>query len=125
MQTQQVLDTRPDRKLPTPEEAARKRLAFARCLLPDGVAVQAGGGSVLEHLGCLVDVAGSVGRLVEGEVRLMPRLVQLLRSSEGGSTELRKEVCWTISNITAGTLDQAQVVIDSGAVPPLLEVPSP
>ncbi len=34
--------------------------------------------------------------------------------------DIQKEACWTLSNITAGTISQIQSVIDSGAIPPLL-----
>ncbi len=30
------------------------------------------------------------------------------------------QACWTVSNITAGTKDQIQAVIDSGLIPPLI-----
>merc|ERR1712226_646594 len=33
---------------------------------------------------------------------------------------MRKETCWTISNILAGSHDQIQAVIDAGVIPPLL-----
>ncbi|KAI9225002.1 armadillo-type protein [Blastocladiella britannica] len=35
---------------------------------------------------------------------------------------IRKEACWTISNITAGTADQVQMVIDTGMVPRLIDL---
>ncbi|KAL9180329.1 hypothetical protein ACHAXT_008299 [Thalassiosira profunda] len=36
--------------------------------------------------------------------------------------EIQKEACWTLSNIAAGTASQIQAVIDSGAIPPLVEI---
>ncbi len=33
---------------------------------------------------------------------------------------IRKEACWTLSNITAGTQTQIQSVIDYNLVPPLI-----
>ena len=38
---------------------------------------------------------------------LLPRLLALLNSPKKG---IRKEACWTISNITAGTREQIQVL---------------
>ncbi len=35
---------------------------------------------------------------------------------------LRKEACWTISNITAGNRDQIQAVLDANLIPPLLKI---
>ena len=34
----------------------------------------------------------------------------------------RKEACWAISNITAGTPGQIQAIIDAGVVPKLVEM---
>ncbi|KAL3772551.1 hypothetical protein ACHAWU_006749 [Discostella pseudostelligera] len=41
----------------------------------------------------------------------------LLSSPKKG---IRKEACWTISNITAGSKDQIQSVIDNNIIPPLI-----
>ncbi|KAL7522989.1 hypothetical protein ACHAWX_007725 [Stephanocyclus meneghinianus] len=38
--------------------------------------------------------------------------------------EIQKESCWTLSNIAAGTISQIQAVIDSGVIPPLVELVS-
>lgn len=38
--------------------------------------------------------------------------------------EIQKEACWTLSNIAAGTVDQIQAVIDSGAIAPLVKLVS-
>lgn len=35
---------------------------------------------------------------------------------------LRKEVAWALSNITAGNVKQIQSVIDAGLLPPLIEL---
>ena len=35
---------------------------------------------------------------------------------------IRKEACWTISNITAGNTIQIQAVIDANLIPPLIDV---
>jgi Armadillo/beta-catenin-like repeat len=44
-------------------------------------------------------------------------LLSLLGSQKKG---IRKEACWTISNITAGNKDQIQAVIDANIIPPLI-----
>lgn len=35
---------------------------------------------------------------------------------------IKKEACWTISNITAGTKEQIQAVIDNQLIPPLVHL---
>ena len=35
---------------------------------------------------------------------------------------LLQEACWTISNITAGTKEQIQSVVDAGIIPPLVHL---
>ncbi|XP_019163557.1 PREDICTED: importin subunit alpha-like [Ipomoea nil] len=35
---------------------------------------------------------------------------------------IKKEACWTISNITAGNKDQIQAVIDAGLTPPIVDL---
>lgn len=50
----------------------------------------------------------------------LPCLLNLLQTSHKKS--IKKEACWTISNITAGTKDQIQAVIDSHILPPLVQV---
>jgi importin subunit alpha-1 len=49
----------------------------------------------------------------------VPRLKELITHS---NREIQKEACWTLSNIAAGTVDQIQAVIDSGAIPPLVNL---
>merc|ERR1712190_711777 len=34
---------------------------------------------------------------------------------------IRKEACWTISNVTAGTQDQIQEVVNAGLIPPVIQ----
>ncbi|CAN0466784.1 unnamed protein product, partial [Hapterophycus canaliculatus] len=34
------------------------------------------------------------------------------------------QACWTLSNIAAGTVEQIQTVLDSGALPSLVELAS-
>jgi hypothetical protein len=53
------------------------------------------------------------------ECQAVPRLKQLVEHS---NREIQKEACWTLSNIAAGTVDQIQAVIDSGAIPPLVRL---
>lgn len=48
---------------------------------------------------------------------VLPRLVPLLKHEK---KIIRKEACWAISNITAGTQSQIQEVIDANVIPPLL-----
>ena len=50
----------------------------------------------------------------------LPCLLNLLQTSHKKS--IKKEACWTISNITAGTKDQIQAVIDNHILPPLVQV---
>jgi len=47
-------------------------------------------------------------------------LLHLLQSSHKKS--IKKEACWTISNITAGTKEQIQAVIDTGIIGPLVNL---
>lgn len=49
----------------------------------------------------------------------VPRLKELVTHS---NREIQKEACWTLSNIAAGTVDQIQAVIDSGAIEPLVKL---
>lgn len=51
----------------------------------------------------------------------VPKLRELVTHS---NREIQKEACWTLSNIAAGTVDQIQAVIDSGAIPPLVKLVS-
>jgi importin subunit alpha-6/7 len=43
----------------------------------------------------------------------------LLSSPKKG---IRKEACWTISNITAGNKEQIQAVIENNIIPPLIQL---
>lgn len=49
----------------------------------------------------------------------LPALLSLLSSTKDG---IRKEACWTISNITAGNSSQIQAVIDAGIIAPLINL---
>ena len=55
------------------------------------------------------------------ECNAVPRLKELVTHS---NREIQKEACWTLSNIAAGTIPQIQAVIDSGAIPPLVQLVS-
>jgi len=52
-------------------------------------------------------------------VSALPCLLALLTSPKKG---IRKEACWTISNITAGSKNQIQAVIDANVIPPLIQL---
>ncbi|KAB1275150.1 Importin subunit alpha-6 [Camelus dromedarius] len=49
----------------------------------------------------------------------LPCLLHLLSSSK---ESIRKEACWTVSNITAGNRAQIQAVIDANIFPVLIEI---
>jgi len=53
------------------------------------------------------------------ECGAVPRLKELITH---GNREIQKEAAWTLSNIAAGTVEQIQAVIDSGAIPPLVNL---
>jgi len=55
------------------------------------------------------------------ECNAVPKLRELVTHS---NREIQKEACWTLSNIAAGTVEQIQAVIDSGAIPPLVQLVS-
>jgi len=55
------------------------------------------------------------------EAGAVPCLRQLVAHS---NREIQKEACWTLSNIAAGTVEQIQTVLDSGAVPSLVALAS-
>ena len=46
-------------------------------------------------------------------------LLQLLNSPK---ETIRKETCWTISNITAGNAEQIKSVIDANLIAPLIDI---
>lgn len=49
----------------------------------------------------------------------LPALLSLLSSPKEA---IRKEACWTISNVTAGSPPQIQAVIDANIIPPLINI---
>lgn len=69
----------------------------------------------------LVPALRTVGNIVTGDdmqtqvvinSNALPCLLNLLTTSHKKS--IKKEACWTISNITAGTKEQIQAVMESG-----------
>ena len=60
-----------------------------------------------------------VGLKVIINFNALPWLLNLLSSSKKG---IRKEACWTISNITAGNKEQIQAVIEANIIPPLIQL---
>ncbi|KAL6527590.1 hypothetical protein OROMI_029401 [Orobanche minor] len=57
-------------------------------------------------------------RLVIIDNRALPCLLDLL--SQNNKKSIKKEACWTISNITAGNKEQIQAVIEAGIISPLV-----
>lgn len=51
-----------------------------------------------------------------GALPVFPKLLRHTRNN------IVKEAAWTISNITAGNVDQIQAVIDCGLIGPICEV---
>ncbi len=49
----------------------------------------------------------------------LPLMSKLLQSNK---ESIKKEACWTLSNITAGTEEQVQAVIDAGLFPAVIEL---
>lgn len=78
----------------------------------------------------LIPVVRAVGNIVTGDddmqTQLMinhgvlPYLLSLLTQNHKKS--IKKESCWTISNITAGSKEQIQAVIDAGLIAPLVSL---
>ena len=52
---------------------------------------------------------------------VLPCLLSLL-SGTSMKESVRKEACWTISNITAGNRQQIQAVIDANVFPVLIDI---
>lgn len=50
---------------------------------------------------------------------VLPCLIHLLNASKDS---IRKEACWTVSNVTAGNRTQIQSVIDANVFPVLVEI---
>lgn len=77
----------------------------------------------------LIPALRAVGNIVTGDDvqtqtiidhQALPCLLNLLTNTHKKS--IKKEACWTISNITAGTNNQIQHVINAGIIVPLIEL---
>ncbi|MBA0736876.1 hypothetical protein Gogos_010364 [Gossypium gossypioides] len=77
----------------------------------------------------LIPALRTVGNIVTGDDmqtqciinhQALPCLLNLLTSNYKKS--IKKEACWTISNITAGNVDQIQAVISAGIFAPLVHL---
>ena len=68
---------------------------------------------------CAEDEADYTQHVIEAEA--VPCLRQLIAHT---NREIQKEACWTLSNIAAGTIPQIQTVLDSGAMPSLMDLAS-
>ncbi|KAE8671275.1 Importin subunit alpha-1 [Hibiscus syriacus] len=77
----------------------------------------------------LIPALRTVGNIVSGDdtqtqciigQQALPFLLNLLTNNYKRS--IKKEACWTISNITAGNVDQIQAVIESGIFAPLVHL---
>ncbi|KAL2507586.1 Importin subunit alpha-1 [Forsythia ovata] len=77
----------------------------------------------------LIPALRTVGNIVTGddiqtqviiENRALPCLLNLL--TQNYKKSIKKEACWTISNITAGNKDQIQAVIEAGIISPLVQL---
>ncbi|PIN01020.1 Karyopherin (importin) alpha [Handroanthus impetiginosus] len=75
----------------------------------------------------LIPALRTVGNIVTGDDlqtqviidnRALPCLLNLL--TQNYKKSIKKEACWTISNITAGSRDQIQAVIEAGIISPLV-----
>lgn len=72
----------------------------------------------------------SIGNIVTGDdlqtqvvlnCHVIPGLQRLLTAPNMKET-IKKETCWTISNITAGSVDQIQAVLDGNLIQPVIQV---
>ncbi|CAA7398355.1 unnamed protein product [Spirodela intermedia] len=54
------------------------------------------------------------------DCQALPSLLSLLKHTR--NKDIKREVCWTISNITAGTTEQIQAVIDADIIPYLVHL---
>ncbi|CAA0843298.1 Importin subunit alpha-1 [Striga hermonthica] len=77
----------------------------------------------------LIPALRTVGNIVTGDDlqtqviinhQALPRLLNLLIQNHKKS--IKKEACWTISNITAGNKEQIQAVIEAGLISPLVHL---
>jgi hypothetical protein len=74
------------------------------------------------HLGSGIDHAWLLGVVLQVVINCgaLQCLLSLLTANHKKS--IKKEACWTISNITAGTKEQIQSVIDNQLIPPLVHL---
>ncbi|CAN1352964.1 Importin subunit alpha-1b [Linum perenne] len=77
----------------------------------------------------LIPALRTVGNIVTGDDmqtqcmidhQVLPVLLNLLSNNHKKS--IKKEACWTISNITAGNVNQIQAVIQAGIIGPLVQL---
>ncbi|KAL9239051.1 hypothetical protein vseg_013406 [Gypsophila vaccaria] len=77
----------------------------------------------------LIPALRTVGNIVTGDDlqtqclidhQSLPCLLKLL--TQNNKKSIKKEACWTVSNITAGTKDQIQAVISAGIIGPLVHL---
>ncbi|CAA2957591.1 importin subunit alpha-like [Olea europaea subsp. europaea] len=77
----------------------------------------------------LIPALHTVGNIVTGddiqtqviiENRALPCLLNFL--AQNYKKSIKKEACWTISNITAGNKDQIQSVVEAGIISPLVQL---
>lgn len=52
----------------------------------------------------------------------MQALYEILRNAQHHKKSIVKEACWTVSNITAGTKEQIDAVIQSGCIGPIVHL---
>ncbi len=67
----------------------------------------------------LANVASGDAKMTQSVIITLPSLLWLLDYPDKG---VHVEVCWTLSNITAGTTEQIQAVIDAAIFPKLFEL---
>lgn len=87
--------------------------------------------NLLEHVSASVKTPAlrTVGNIVTGDdgqtqqilgcKNFLPQVYSLLFDQKKG---IRKEACWTISNITAGNPEQIQQIFDANIIPPLIQI---
>uniref|UniRef100_A0A0D9Y7Y9 Importin subunit alpha n=1 Tax=Oryza glumipatula TaxID=40148 RepID=A0A0D9Y7Y9_9ORYZ len=74
----------------------------------------------LRTVGNIVTGDDAQTQCIVGHPQALPCLFNLLTTTQKKS--VKREACWTISNITAGTKEQIQAVIDSNIIAPLLHL---
>lgn len=81
------------------------------------------------HPSVLIPALRTVGNIVTGDDYQTQIIINCgaLKALNGllvgdYKKSIKKEACWTVSNITAGNKDQIQSIIDEGIIPPLIEL---